>query len=194
MVKKRDKLVWSPKDILSSIRVSSMTLEEEGAYRRSLDIFYMSGYLPSDVGELAKVIGKGCSLEVAKKVKSMYIVNSKFPLTLTHDYLEKLLDGTDMEVRVSQMGSDEQKERFINQCKMISDSAELKMLIHERYKIVDDDFLKVLREFCIYKMATNQFKSYVSTDDVRRNFIFYVPYSETYKNKNNNGTSKLEQW
>lgn len=79
---------WYSKDILTSQRVALMTLEEEGAYRRALDFCWLSGSLPSDPGELARIIGKGCSVETATVVKQMFTIDKKNPQKIFHDRLE----------------------------------------------------------------------------------------------------------
>jgi uncharacterized protein YdaU (DUF1376 family) len=79
---------WYSKDILSSARVAMMTLEEEGAYRRALDFCWLNGSLPNDPGKLARVIGKGCSIEVATVVQQMFIVDKKNPQQIVHERLE----------------------------------------------------------------------------------------------------------
>jgi len=77
-----------PKDILSSLRVAMMTLEEEGAYRRALDFCWLNGSLPNDPEKLARVIGKGCSVEIANTVRTMFIVDKKNPQQIFHERLE----------------------------------------------------------------------------------------------------------
>jgi uncharacterized protein YdaU (DUF1376 family) len=63
---------WYPKDALSSIRLSMLTLEEEGAYRRALDFCWLHGSIPSDPNKLIRLIGKGCTLEVAQAIIPMF--------------------------------------------------------------------------------------------------------------------------
>jgi len=63
---------WYPKDALSSIRLSMLSLEEEGAYRRALDFCWLHGSIPSDTTKLIRLIGKGCTLEVAEAIKPMF--------------------------------------------------------------------------------------------------------------------------
>jgi uncharacterized protein YdaU (DUF1376 family) len=79
---------WYSKDILSSARVAMMTLEEEGAYRRALDFCWLNGSLPRDPEKLAKVIGKGCSVEVANTVQQMFIIDKKNSEQILHERLE----------------------------------------------------------------------------------------------------------
>jgi uncharacterized protein YdaU (DUF1376 family) len=65
-----------------------MTLEEEGAYRRALDFCWLNGSLPRDPEKLARVIGKGCSVEVANTVQQMFIIDKKNPEQILHERLE----------------------------------------------------------------------------------------------------------
>jgi len=74
MNKKRERIVWNIKDIMSSSRVQEMNLEQEGAYRRALDRFYLDGFLPSDTTELAKRIGNAL---VCIKAKDTLIKGKK---------------------------------------------------------------------------------------------------------------------
>ena len=77
---------WYPKDILSSTRVAMLDLKEEGAYRRALDFCWLNGSLPTDTSQLAKVIGKKCTVKIAEVVKQLFIeVDGK----LIHDRQEQ---------------------------------------------------------------------------------------------------------
>lgn len=64
---------WYPKDALASARLSMMTLAEEGAYRRALDYCWINGFLPVDTKQLAMLIGKGCNVKTAERVKEMFV-------------------------------------------------------------------------------------------------------------------------
>lgn len=44
--------LWWPKDILADARVQTLTLEQEGAYRRLIDYCWIEGSIPSDPAEL----------------------------------------------------------------------------------------------------------------------------------------------
>jgi len=44
---------WYPKDYLTDINVVSMTLEEEGAYRRLIDYCWLNGTIPADTKRMA---------------------------------------------------------------------------------------------------------------------------------------------
>ena len=77
---------WYPKDALSSIRLSMLTLEEEGAYRRALDYCWLHGSIPADPKLLIRLIGKGCTLEIAEAIIPMFeVVDGK----LYHERLEQ---------------------------------------------------------------------------------------------------------
>ncbi len=77
---------WYPKDDLSSMRVTMMTLEEEGAYRRAMNYCWLHGFIPADTRKLALLIGKGCSPEVAEVVKTMFVEKDG---VLIHERLDK---------------------------------------------------------------------------------------------------------
>lgn len=62
-----------PSDWLRSIRVAEMSLEEEGAYIRSLAYAWGNNCcIPSNPEKLARIIGKGGSTTVATTVQKMY--------------------------------------------------------------------------------------------------------------------------
>jgi len=63
---------WYPKDALSSIRLSMLSLAEEGAYRRALDFCWLHGSIPADPNLLIRLIGKGCTLKMAKAIIPMF--------------------------------------------------------------------------------------------------------------------------
>jgi len=68
--------------------VMEMTLEEEGAYRRALDICWLHGSLPADPERLAKAIGKGASVLVARVVLEMFVLDPHDPSRVIHDRLD----------------------------------------------------------------------------------------------------------
>ena len=205
MTKRRDKIVWNIKDILASPRVAIMSLEEEGAYRRSLDIFYLNGYLPSDIKELAKLIGKGCSLDTARVVKSMYKEDKRFINMLTHDYLEKIIDGEDAELVVVTNGENDRLSTFKSVCDKLKSDSFIVEFGFQRYNINELIIHKAIDNFIQFKLATGGYKSYFSPNDIRKNFINYIPYDPVVKQsilENNNAnqtnaksvTSKLQGW
>lgn len=80
---------WYPKDILSSARVAEMDLAEECAYRRALDFCWLNGSLPKDTGKLSRIIGKGCTEEIAKVVAAMFLPDPTDESRLVNDRLEQ---------------------------------------------------------------------------------------------------------
>jgi uncharacterized protein YdaU (DUF1376 family) len=59
-------------DYLCDEHVSAMTLEEQGAYVRALCVCWREETLPADPEILARVIGGGCSVDVAKTVLARF--------------------------------------------------------------------------------------------------------------------------
>lgn len=77
-----------PQDYLSSARVATMTLEEEGVYLRLLCYCWSIGSIPADPVECAKLAGKGCSVETATNVQRAFNVSSTNVQRMVHDRLE----------------------------------------------------------------------------------------------------------
>jgi uncharacterized protein YdaU (DUF1376 family) len=88
MTTKSPAFQWYPKDILASARVQMMTLAEEGAYRRLLDFCWINGSVPADPQKAARLIGKGCSVEIAKTALEMFEVHPTDPEKMIHERLE----------------------------------------------------------------------------------------------------------
>jgi hypothetical protein len=78
---------WYPTDYLGSQRVQMMSLEQEGAYCRLIWYCWQHGSIPSGAEDAARLIGKGCSVELANSVLGMF-QPSKEPGRLMHDRLE----------------------------------------------------------------------------------------------------------
>jgi len=74
-------------DYLSSSRVTLMTLEEEGAYVRLLCHCWLSGSIPKDPEQIARLIGKGASTTLASNVATMFQADG---CRLLHDKLNAL--------------------------------------------------------------------------------------------------------
>lgn len=91
-----------PGDYLSSQRVSLMTLEEEGAYIRLLCYCWKNGHIPSDPEQLARLIGKGATIALAKKVSLMF--ENKGGSRLVHDKLDELRIQRERWVEKSRQG------------------------------------------------------------------------------------------
>lgn len=77
-----------PTDYIASQRVQMLTLEEEGAYVRLLCYCWQHGSIPSDVEQLARLIGKGASTTLAAVVAAMFQPTSDGS-RLVHDRLER---------------------------------------------------------------------------------------------------------
>jgi uncharacterized protein YdaU (DUF1376 family) len=92
MVKEKGKSFsyqWYPKDILSSVSVSMLSLAEEGAYRRALDFCWLNeGLICSDVIRLSKIIGKGCTKKIAEKVKTFFVLVPGDESMMFHERLD----------------------------------------------------------------------------------------------------------
>jgi hypothetical protein len=203
MSKKRDKVVWNIRDILSSTRVEAMTLEEEGAYRRALDKFYLNGWLPYDIKELQKVIGKGCTIKTAKVVRDMFKQSSQFPNQLTHDYLEKLPDGNEQELIDNSFDGDEKTKRFNEFVAGFFYENDLYNMATIKYRLSPDEFKALITEFAQLKTLTHEHLRFTHTSDIRRNFVYWLPYQSVVKSKQNGQpttvnpksvTSKLQGW
>jgi uncharacterized protein YdaU (DUF1376 family) len=80
---------WYPKDILASARVQEMSLAEEGAYRRLLDFCWINGNVPADPKRAARIIGKGCTEEIAGVALSMFEPCPEDLSRMIHDRLEQ---------------------------------------------------------------------------------------------------------
>lgn len=63
-------------DWLSDENVRLMTLEQTGAYIDALAICWREGSIPSCPEKLARLIGKGCSTEVATSVQRLFNIRS----------------------------------------------------------------------------------------------------------------------
>lgn len=77
------------KDYLASVRVQMMTLAEEGAYNRLLEYCWINGSIPADPGKLARLVGKGCTVEIAKVCLEMFVPDPGEPDKMIHDRLEQ---------------------------------------------------------------------------------------------------------
>jgi uncharacterized protein YdaU (DUF1376 family) len=76
------------KDYLASVRVQMMTLAEEGAYNRLMEYCWINGSIPSDASKVARLVGKGCSIEIAKVCLEMFEPHPDDPEKMVHDRLE----------------------------------------------------------------------------------------------------------
>jgi len=80
---------WYPKDILSSLRVAALTDLEELWYRRALDYSWLHVTLPADPETLARIIGRGCTVEGAKAVLTFYTPVKKDSTKVFNDRQQK---------------------------------------------------------------------------------------------------------
>lgn len=81
--------LWYPKDILTSIRVAALSDMGELWYRRALDYCWLHEQLPADPLELAKIVGRGCTVKGAKEILHMFERNKKDSTKLIHDRHEQ---------------------------------------------------------------------------------------------------------
>lgn len=77
-----------PKDYLSDLKVQIMSLEQEGAYNRLMDMYWLEGFLPNNDEQLAMAC-KNCSMEVIRVVKLCFEVSDNDPSKLVHPRLDK---------------------------------------------------------------------------------------------------------
>jgi uncharacterized protein YdaU (DUF1376 family) len=77
------------KDYLASVRVQMMTLAEEGAYNRLLEYCWLNGSIPADPVKIARLIGKGCTVEIAKVCLEMFARHPDDSDKMIHDRLER---------------------------------------------------------------------------------------------------------
>lgn len=89
MSQKSPAFQFYPQDYLSSARVAEMTLEEEGAYIRLLCYCWTTGSIPADAERCARLVGKGCSIDVITSVQRSFNVCSTNVQRMTHDRIEK---------------------------------------------------------------------------------------------------------
>lgn len=207
MNKRREKVEWNVRAILNSERVNRMTLTEEGAYRRALDLFYYHGFLPSDVSQLAEIIGKGCTIDTAMVVREMFRPNPRYVGILTHDYLEKLPDGAGEEPKrkLEEDVADERKRVFLAECGRLADNGAVVEYCMMRFRLTQEQVQELVNEFRLMKLGIGKFTEYKTSEDVRRNFMFYIPYSKIAKNNTDgkqsasnlnqrSATSQLARW
>lgn len=76
------------KDYLSSVRVQMMSLAEEGAYNRLLEYCWLNGHIPADAAKVARLVGKGCTVEIAKVCLEMFQPDPNDETRMIHDRLE----------------------------------------------------------------------------------------------------------
>lgn len=77
-----------PADWLADENVSLMTMEEEGAYIRSLCYCWREGSIPSDPDKLARLLGKGGSTTLATVVQRCFVISPNDGSRMLHMKLE----------------------------------------------------------------------------------------------------------
>lgn len=75
MIKRSPAFQFYPSDWLSSMRVTLMTIEEEGIYIRLLCYCWSHGFIPNSVDLSYQLLGKKCSKKSVKKVLEMFEVH-----------------------------------------------------------------------------------------------------------------------
>ena len=78
-----------PADYLINDKIAVLTLEEQGAYIRAVCYCWKYGSVPADIKTLSRLIGCGCSEEVARAVSTAFKVSSTDPAKLINLDLEK---------------------------------------------------------------------------------------------------------
>lgn len=81
---------WYAEKALGSEVIDSLTLLEEGAYRRALDKSWIKGSLPADPVLAARMIGKGCTPKVAARVLELFSPDDERPDRMIHKTLERV--------------------------------------------------------------------------------------------------------
>jgi uncharacterized protein YdaU (DUF1376 family) len=67
---------WYYKDYMTDTRVMELTLAEEGAYRKLIDLcFSLGGEITADNKRLMTLVGKECTIEMVKNIKKFFIVS-----------------------------------------------------------------------------------------------------------------------
>lgn len=60
---------WYPADFLADVAVITMTLEEEGAYRRLLDSQWLNGFVPAEIWDIAAI----CKNVPVARMRKMWV-------------------------------------------------------------------------------------------------------------------------
>ena len=77
-----------PRDYLTDEKVQVMDLGHEGPYIRALCHCWLEGSIPADPKQLSKLIGKGCTEEIARVVQGCFNQNPTDRLRLVHKRLD----------------------------------------------------------------------------------------------------------
>lgn len=81
-----------PKEYLASEKVAMMDLACEGPYLRAMCHCWLNGSIPADPKQLARLIGKDCSEDMARVVQGCFNQHPTDPLRLTHLRLDSERD------------------------------------------------------------------------------------------------------
>jgi len=81
---------WYASKALDSEDIAALSLAEEGAYRRALDIAWKKGSIPADPAKLAAVIGKRCTAQIAAKITDLFSPMRGDPSRLVNNTLERI--------------------------------------------------------------------------------------------------------
>lgn len=81
---------WYAAKALESEDFADLSLTEEGAYRRALDIAWKKGSLPADPAKFAAVVGKRCTEKVAVKILRLFIPMPEHPSRVINGTLERI--------------------------------------------------------------------------------------------------------
>ncbi len=185
--KPRKEVTFFVEKYLGSQRVLDMTWEEEGAYDRALFVYYHSGYLFADETELAKQLSKPnvpCTIELAKKVKSMFRPHHKYVTLLEHDMEKQLNNAEEGFMKKAAEAKEEDKvieKRFLEWIEVIkSDTNWIENAVNV-YRIDADSVVKIIEEFSKKQIGIFGYKK-IHTIEGTYSFIFNsIKYSEIYK-------------
>lgn len=90
MSEKYPAYLWYPKDVLSSGRVAALSDMEELWYRRALDQSWLGDGIPADPEGFAGWVGRGCTIDAAKKIiKQFFVPHKKDPSKVVNVRQEK---------------------------------------------------------------------------------------------------------
>lgn len=81
---------WYAAKALESEDFADLSLTEEGAYRRALDIAWKKGSLPANPAKFAAVIGKRCTEKIAIKVLQLFTPMPGHPSRVVNNTLERI--------------------------------------------------------------------------------------------------------
>lgn len=89
MKEKAPAFQFYPKDYLSDENVSALSLAEEGLYWRAICYCWLHGTIPADPEKLARILGKGCTIEQVTCVQALFNFAPDNAERMVHKRLEK---------------------------------------------------------------------------------------------------------